>query len=61
MRESLRESLRESATIWSKVNDLGVTQRDYQRYEKNIFHSFKYIKPIEYNDVQSLNLIILNE
>ena len=45
------ESVIESATIRSKVNDLGVIQPDYQTLGKDIFQSFRYIKLIEYNDV----------
>ena len=36
----------------SKMHHLGVTQPDYQTLWKPIFHSFKYIKRIEYNDVK---------
>ena len=30
------------------MNNLGVTQPDYQRLQKTTFHRFKYIKLMEY-------------
>ena len=39
------------------MNDLGVTQPDYQRLLITIFQCFKYIKSMEYNDDNAAMLL----
>ena len=55
MRESVRESVRESATILSKLTALGVTQPDY--YNVLFFLSFKDMKLMYYVIYYNLTLL----
>ena len=60
----MRKSVGKSGTVilgnQSNVNDLGVTQPDYHRLLKAISLSFKYIKTMEYNNIQCCYVIEFN-